>query len=71
MPPIRVKDVGQIFEEGVIAAGGCQCDPTDHADGLAVGAVDSGADNRAERADPVTTAEKGKVAINETTDQGE
>ena len=71
VPTVRIEDVGQIFEEGVIATGGCQRDPTDHADGLAVGAVDSGADNRTERADAVTTAEKRKVAINETTDQGE
>ena len=54
VPAVRIEYVGQIFEEGVTAIGRGQCDSADHANGLAVGAVDHGADNRAERAHAVT-----------------
>ena len=49
MPAVRIKDVGKLCKQGIVATGDCECD-RDGSDRLAVGAVDASADNRTKRA---------------------
>src|ERR1700694_5279047 len=70
VPAGRGEDVGQICKARIGATGECGWDRHSTAR-LAVGAVDGRADNRTERAHAVTASEKGKVAVDDTTDQAQ
>src|ERR1700739_4345670 len=70
VPAVRVEDVGQTGEERIIASGQGEHD-RDGSDRLGVRTVDGRPDNRTERAHTVTAPEKGKVAVDDATDQGQ